>query len=247
MRHSKRCWPGSIPPSRRKSCRDCVASKSRCDLQQPTCGRCRTRNIECEFAAPRDDQDESPAVDTLGSSTTTDSSPIPQGGGPSGREDTSYSPSTLSSEQQSAPIIRNHNIIASSASATTAPPSPGVHENTPSELDEILPEFCISETRRQILLGSAPATYSDSGAVAQHMVSFVVRTLKSWLLLMGSYHTALLPPMIHRVQLEDGLPAPLANCYTLIKMWNGHNEQSRSLVRSSILLEVQRLLTEVSC
>lgn len=107
-------------------------------------------------------------------------------------------------------------------------------------------ELVISETRRQVLLGMATANPLDSGAVSRHIMNFVIRALRSWPRLMGSYQTAVLPPMIHRVQLEGGDPKPLAHCYTLIRMWNGHAEESSSLVRDTIVSEVQRLLREAS-
>jgi hypothetical protein len=53
--------------------------------------------------------------------------------------------------------------------------------------------------------------------------------------------------MIHKVQLAAGMPGPLANCYTLVRMWADHSEEgSSTLVRNTILQEVRRLLREVS-
>jgi hypothetical protein len=62
---------------------------------------------------------------------------------------------------------------------------------------------------------------------------------------MAAHDLAVLPPMIHNVQLEHGIPTPLANCSTLAKMWAEHAEGSSQLVRSSIAQEMQRLFDEV--
>jgi hypothetical protein len=75
---------------------------------------------------------------------------------------------------------------------------------------------------------------------------FIIRVLKSWPRGMAVHHTAHLPPIIHRLQLADGLPAPLANCFTLAKMWADRTEGSGELVQSTILHEVRRLLREHS-
>jgi hypothetical protein len=63
---------------------------------------------------------------------------------------------------------------------------------------------------------------------------------------MAAHHTAQLPPPIHRLQVVDGVPTPLANCYSLVKMWADHTDGSRELVKNTILHEIQRLLGEVS-
>lgn len=75
---------------------------------------------------------------------------------------------------------------------------------------------------------------------------FIIRILKSWPRMMAAYDTAhLLPPFIHRLQLADGMPTSLADCYTLVRMWTGQEAESRGLVHQTILQEVRRLLREV--
>ncbi|KAK9368226.1 transcription factor gsfR2 [Lipomyces kononenkoae] len=39
------------PPSRRKSCLNCIKSKRRCDLRIPTCTRCSQRHLECSYSS----------------------------------------------------------------------------------------------------------------------------------------------------------------------------------------------------
>jgi hypothetical protein len=62
---------------------------------------------------------------------------------------------------------------------------------------------------------------------------------------MAAHHTTQLPPPIHRLQVVDGVPTALANCYALTKMWAEHTDASRKLVKDTILREIQRLLSEV--
>ncbi|KAK9368231.1 transcription factor gsfR2 [Lipomyces kononenkoae] len=42
------------PPPRRKSCKNCIKSKRRCDLGIPTCTRCRQRQIQCSYPSRSD-------------------------------------------------------------------------------------------------------------------------------------------------------------------------------------------------
>ncbi|KAK9354677.1 hypothetical protein V1523DRAFT_126301 [Lipomyces doorenjongii] len=42
------------PPPRRKSCLQCIKSKRRCDLGNPTSTRCRQRLIECSYPSRSD-------------------------------------------------------------------------------------------------------------------------------------------------------------------------------------------------
>ena len=39
----------STHPARRKSCRECVKAKRRCDQRSPDCSRCANRNLACEY------------------------------------------------------------------------------------------------------------------------------------------------------------------------------------------------------
>lgn len=111
--------------------------------------------------------------------------------------------------------------------------------------EPIAPELVISNYRRRLLLNEARRT-PNTDPVARHTMYFVIRVLKSWPRMMGSHLTSQLPPMIHRLQLADGIPIPLANCCTLAKMWIMHSEESRDLVQRTVHNEVRRLLRDVS-
>jgi hypothetical protein len=241
VRHSKRCSSGAAPPSRRKSCRHCVASKSRCDLKQPVCGTCKARDINCEFATRGGDVD-GPEVDTIGIPTTANL--MQQDGSAQDHEGSCDSLSASNGHQSTWPI-QTHDTSAFLRSVTPASSSFDNHPAITTDPGDLAPELFISEARRQMLLGSAPESPPESEAAARHIVAFLIRALRSWPRLMSSYHTALLPPVIHRLQLENGVPKPLANCYTLVSMWSGHVEGTHDLVRDTIVAELQRLLGEV--
>ena len=117
----------------------------------------------------------------------------------------------------------------------------GAYTHTP---EGIPPELLISNERRQVILGTAQNTPSSDVAV-RHTMHFTIRVLKSWPRLMAAHLTEQLPPPIHRLQIAEGIPTPLANCYALAKLWAGHTDGSRELVKKTILHEIRRLLSEV--
>ena len=124
-------------------------------------------------------------------------------------------------------------------------PDTDSHGSLLSRTPEGIPsELVVSQGRRQIMLGKAPNAPSND-LVVRHTMHFVIRVLRSWPRMMAAHHTAQLPPPIHRLQLADGVPTPLANCYALTKMWSEHTDGSRELVKNTILQEIQRLFGEV--
>jgi len=220
VRHSKRCLKDFKAPPRSKSCRQCSASKVRCDLQRPTCGRCQHRSVACQFIAP----EEQP----LRSSADAPS------------QATRSSPASISSSR--------HGPAGDIGHLATRSPSHGSscgHVQTDQPQDTPL-DLVITEQRRQDLLQGASSAVKP-GTATYHAMSFTIHVLRSWPRIMATYDASrLLPPIIHGVQVEDGLPTALANCCTLVKMWNDQLEGSRDLVQSIILQHVRRLLKEAS-
>lgn len=45
--------------SRQKACAECVAAKTKCDRERPTCSRCRARGTDCEYG-PRVERSDTP-------------------------------------------------------------------------------------------------------------------------------------------------------------------------------------------
>lgn len=101
-----------------------------------------------------------------------------------------------------------------------------------------------SDQRRQQLLIGTPGRL-ELRAETRHTMHFIIRVLKSWPRMMAAPDLSLVPPMIHNVQFEHGTPTPLANCFTLAKMWIERIEGSSRLVHTSIIREIQSLFHEV--
>ncbi|KAK3297134.1 uncharacterized protein B0H64DRAFT_119087 [Chaetomium fimeti] len=238
VRHRKRCVGGVRAPSRQKACRQCTSAKVRCDLQHPTCGRCLARSFHgCEYA-PRNASAVAPPPAPLPLPTATNDE--------FSREDDDGQADTVSS--LTAPVWdegdRSTRAATDDNTPLSAPDTDSHVETLLSHIPEgIPPELVVSQERRQILLGKAPGT-PNHDLVVRHTMHFTIRVLRSWPRMMAAHHTAQLPPPIHRLQLVDGVPTPLANCYALTKMWSEHTDGSRELVKNTILHEIERLLGE---
>lgn len=60
----------SNPPARRKACDACIKAKRRCNLVQPTCGRCSLRRIQCQYQPEQRRHDSmQPSLQTSSRST----------------------------------------------------------------------------------------------------------------------------------------------------------------------------------
>lgn len=253
-RHCKRCLQDIKGPSRRKSCRACARAKLRCDLQRPSCSRCEERVLTCEYVA-RDGttivvstaegstihstRKNASSTKSIGKSRPPESddalSTIECGTESTPRSQVDTSQDTASDRDGTA-----DSVITESEVGREVLENSGIGNSEP-----IAPELVISNYRRRLLLNEARRT-PNTDPVARHTMHFVIRVLKSWPRMMGSHLTSQLPPMIHRLQLADGIPIPLANCCTLAKMWMMHSEGSRELVQRTVHNEVRRLLRDVS-
>lgn len=67
-RHKRRCAQTFTKPkrSKRRSCRACAVSKLGCDQEQPSCRRCLTRNISCEYVGDTADAESTNPQKTTG-------------------------------------------------------------------------------------------------------------------------------------------------------------------------------------
>ncbi|KAL6693361.1 hypothetical protein J3F84DRAFT_77625 [Trichoderma pleuroticola] len=265
-RHCKRCLQDIKGPSRRKSCNACARAKLRCDLQRPRCSRCQERTLTCEYVS-RDGttiavstaevssiqdqlqlqlQGDQSLLDNEAVDESTDSSPgknalegedalstIDCGAESTPRSQVDTSQDTASDQDGTVYSVTTESEISRE----------GLENSGIGNSEPIAPELIISNYRSRLLLNEARRT-PNTDPVARHTMHFVIRVLKSWPRMMGSHLTSQLPPMIHRLQLADGIPIPLANCCTLAKMWIMHSEGSRDLVQNTVHNEVRRLLRD---
>lgn len=206
-------------PPRQKACRACVTAKARCDTGRPACRRCRDRAIGCEYVS---DPSSSTGPSTRSSS----------------RLHRSTEPSSLSPSQT--PTVLTWPDLAALRRSEN-----GASDFRRQEMRA--PLLMLSEERRQTLLGNQSGILHAHSLLARKNMHFIVGVLKSWPRMMAMHHTSLLPPIIHRAQIEDcPMPPPLANCYTLVKMWSQQADGSRELVDRMLLQEVHRLMIKVN-
>ncbi|KAH6649053.1 hypothetical protein BKA67DRAFT_576655 [Truncatella angustata] len=258
-RHLKRCVHGRKPPPRQKVCKQCSGAKLRCDQQRPACGRCRSRDLDCQFLS-RDGEALPPVTTQRRAVPRTALRIQPENENRLLSATGIAAPSCVAAISLTAPqcdsLWTGHSRDVASSEITASDPSgdtsPGMLEltSTNDTQYEILPEMQISEARRRVLLwgmGSQSTSNTDNPAT-RHTMHFVIRVLMSWPRILASYSADHLPPMVHRLQLgtagNEELPGPLSNCHTLTKMWTDHTRGSRQLVRNTIIQEIRRLLHE---
>jgi hypothetical protein len=236
LRHERRCISNIRAPSRQRACLFCTRQKVKCDLQRPRCGRCAGRALSCEFPLDSSKNTEAPGKERdvdggtnqgAGSYESSDASEsLPYS---VGSESIAAAPSTLS---QTTPSMSPVPTMTQAGSAADYPDT----SNFSASLD------CLE--RRRALLHGEPSNVPPGVAYEQTM-QFILRTAKSWLRVLAVYGEEGLPPFMHPIQLETGVPGAIANCITLAKMWDGHAEGSTAIVRSTLEQEIRRLIREV--
>lgn len=98
------------------------------------------------------------------------------------------------------------------------------------------PEISIGDDWMLPLLPPADA----APPLARHSMEVLLRVLRTWPRILAKEFQ--LPPMIHPSQVAHRtLPQPLANCFTLCKMWAGHWDGASEMVRDTVLKEMKSL------
>ncbi|KAL2812534.1 hypothetical protein BJX63DRAFT_421752 [Aspergillus granulosus] len=245
IRHlRKKCNRLHPQNGRRKACTQCVTTKTRCSLERPSCSRCALRQIPCEYPTPD-------------SSAT---SPLPEGNKPNPpllAEARILPQATQTAALPEPPVLA---LSSSSSSAsfldTFFPPAPctwdfsltgGINSLVAPRRDLVLNGSDLLDTNEFIsdisnMIVPAPKRTLDS-ALLNHSMEFIFRVLRSWPRMLADEFRA--PPLIHHTHVADGkrLPVPLANCFTLVKMWHGRCQGSEEMVHRLIKNEANTLLT----
>ena len=83
---------------------------------------------------------------------------------------------------------------------------------------------------------------TNSAALANHSMELIFRVLRTWPRMLAEEFQ--LPPIFHSSHIAPNkkMPAPLANCITLAKMWHGQCEGAEEMVRKTILLELESVV-----
>ncbi|KAL5390442.1 hypothetical protein PMIN06_007974 [Paraphaeosphaeria minitans] len=238
VRHTHRCVQNLEAPSRQKSCGQCIVAKARCDLQRPQCGRCLSRGVQCEFEpvggaqAPR-----------LNNEVMT---PAEHQQLHEGEEVSACSPRNISTTI--VPISLPESTSTRTGSILKSfPYESGLHPPRSwfDTQEDVAPEVIASRQRSQLLLGTPHGTLSTS-AVAHHAMFHVVRVLRSWPRMMARYGLGSfqLPPIIHHIQLKEGLPISFLSGIALSKMWLESEGRDRDVAYHLTLKEVNTWLRE---
>ena len=240
-RHAKRCPELKTLNSRQKSCKHCSLTKVRCDLQRPTCSRCLRREISCEYAtnvpvkSVNHINDETTPADLqqITDIANRDSGSLEE------RQSTTKVNESIIPCLDSLPhfpleYVDNVEPAASSGVVFTN----GSHFAHESSLSTF--ETDIVEDQWALQLTPTPVT----PPLAKHSMEFIFRVLRTWPGIMAS--DIQLPPIIHISQISNGfLPLPLANRFTLAKMWDGQRPGAENLVHNTAVNEMTSLFLEV--
>jgi len=215
-------------PPRKKACNNCTRSKVRCDLERPACSRCRSRDRNCEYPA---NEGVSPSVETTSSLIELDTSPlgVPRLG-----------------RATDAPID-----FPFSATPAENPLQTRPERDKETELDlrvvDLAPSANAGDIRdRWLRPYILPLTESEEIPKAYHpfTLQYIGRILSTYprcMLKDGG-----LPPIIHRAQIVGrDMPRALANCYSLVRMWEQAVPGSETMVVSIVENEMRRLAEEV--
>ncbi|KAK2809451.1 hypothetical protein FQN50_003719, partial [Emmonsiellopsis sp. PD_5] len=78
--------------------------------------------------------------------------------------------------------------------------------------------------------------------LVQHSMELILRVSGTWPRKMAK--GTQLPPFVHSTQmLDDNIPTPLANCFALVKMWDGQCRGGSNIVQQTVKKETQNLLS----
>ncbi|KAK9250411.1 hypothetical protein V1507DRAFT_438159 [Lipomyces tetrasporus] len=113
--------------------------------------------------------------------------------------------------------------VTRSSAVTTLDDSDGTHATSPD----------VSMIQEQWMLSLWPSETPNS-ALAKHSMEFLFRVLRTWPRMMAD--EIQLPPLIHTTHFSNkALPLPLANCFTLAKMWMGNDTERRKSFKPQLL------------
>lgn len=233
-------------PPRKKACQSCTKSKVRCSLDRPVCSRCRVSRRACVYpvlggssnsgpatayhTAIEDPVSESyPDVSMVG---TRSIDPLPE-------MPTPVAPSTSGSIWHS-PVpphrhvgTRGSNQSASSFNFVDISLVPSA--NAGDIRDRWLRPYILPPLGQEEI----PKVYNP---FTLQYISRVLATYPRFMLKDGG-----LPPIIHWAQITGReMPQSLANCYSLVRLWEQAVPGSEAMVISTVEREMERLAAEVS-
>ncbi|EKV04536.1 hypothetical protein PDIG_88520 [Penicillium digitatum PHI26] len=246
IRHLKNNCNRSQPQTRRrKSCHQCVADKTRCNLKRPSCSRCSVRSIPCQYTSA--DATDTPGVEHNDVRVTNHSSSVVP--------ETSFT--TQPSELQSIfdptlfdsffSCLDSWNPTQATSVALRSPQAASAELLSVNNSNE-----CETPGLNRATLPPNPRSGSpadtNSTSLAKHSMELIFRVLRTWPIMLAEEFQH--PPLFHLTHLTPNktlpLPLPLANCITLTKMWHGQCQGAEEMVRETILKELYSIVDQVS-
>ena len=246
--------------SRQKSCTRCSATKSKCDLQFPNCGRCRTRQDVCEYTQPA--QAIAQHVDPgrhFGPGSLQDShafAPQPHMG-------TGFTESAH--VRQEFPLAPAVTVTASNEPFTSSPlSSRGTAQSSDDRsIDNSFASMAAhfrdlnedSSPGNKERQSCCPESWNRDRSfvplpverllspLGKHSMRFAFRVLRTWPRMMVSIDRYM-PPIFHHTQLKMKTVS-LANCLTIAKMWDGQQVKPSDLVVETTTREMTRIFQNV--
>ncbi|KAF1990031.1 hypothetical protein K402DRAFT_325354 [Aulographum hederae CBS 113979] len=217
IRHQKRCLQNIPSAPRKKSCKSCAASKTKCDLRLPSCSRCASRNDTCEYAV----RPPNPVLDALEQVSQSDLQGAIDG------------LNTLANEPD------NYANTAHSSGASGSRGSAPSGSTSSSDLDRR--EFLDFDGTGQQEPYPLQFSTRHSRTLASHSMQLILRIFRTYPRMMERGD---LPPFIHPVQMQSKIPKPLANCRILLKLWAGGCRETKGFVTLIMKREMRRLIDD---
>jgi hypothetical protein len=256
IRHlRKKCNQPQLQTVRRKACTQCVTDKTRCSLKRPSCSRCSLRQIPCEYPYPTPDSSTTSTSPPSESEEADPNLPVQGQGSVLQLEPEVVVSQTAILPEPPAPVASANffdtlfpsdscawDLSLSSEINSFLVPRRDSLALVLNDSDHIFTSGILGDISTALV--PAPKRTLDS-ALLHHSMEFIFRVLRSWpRMLAEEFQT---PPLIHHTQIADSkrLPKPLANCFTLVKMWHGRCQGSDEMVHRLIENEVNTLLTKV--
>jgi len=216
-------------PSRKKSCLQCAKSKVRCGIERPACARCVAAKRQCRYAAPPEGfpsnvgsrqsvpPPQSVATPVSLSTSLTDPTDISLVGT---TLDTQPSPPPTASQLRSS---RNHADTSLDFSDLDLVPLANANQIRDRWLR---PFFAVGE--------EVPKVFHP------YTLQYIRCVLRTYPKQMAEENGV--PPILHPIQMADGSTAVvLANCYSLIRLWQHRAAGSEAIVADTIQREMNRL------
>ncbi|KAL2832538.1 hypothetical protein BDW59DRAFT_180990 [Aspergillus cavernicola] len=207
-------------PPRKKACNSCTRSKVRCDLERPTCARCKSLGRACEYATPSL-VSHAPEIQSNLTSSIGVSPGIPY-------TLSDNAPDTPGQTYQRDTIEHGNNNGLDFTNTNLAPSFSAEHIRDRWLRPYILPPLGRDEI---------PKLYHP---FTLQYISRILSTYPHRMLRDGD-----VPPIIHHTQVSKrSMPLALANCYTLVRMWIQAAPGSEAIVVNTLEREMDRLAEE---